>query len=196
MIANPFAHKFRKQVPAIQPVEQREVKIPACYYVSTSVDGLIADWAGSVEWLKPFFEADYRFHDFLDSIDTVVMGRRTYDRMLSASRTNLYKGKRIVVLSHTRASGPHADLFWEGHLPDLMVRLDTMGSQSIWIVGGGSVAGAFLEAGLLDEVRQFVIPVALGSGTAQFGSLRQPVALHSKEWRRFENGVVLLWYVP
>lgn len=196
MITNLLGRKSSKQSPVPQPVETREVKIPSCYYVSTSVDGLIADAAGSVEWLKPFLDTDYGFHDFLDTIDTVVMGRRTYDRLLSVPRTNPYNGKRLVVLSHTRSSGPHADLFWQGHLRGLMLRLDALGSKSIWIVGGGSAAGAFLESGLLDEVQQFVMPLALGSGTPLFGPLRQSAPLHFKDSRRFENGALLLRYVP
>ncbi len=195
MITNFLGHKSSKQSPAMQQADEHEVKIPVCYHVSTSVDGLIADAAGSVEWLKPFLDTDYGFHDFLDSIDTVVVGRRTYDRLLSDSKTNPYKGKRLIVLSHTRSSGPHADLFWRGHLRGLMLHLDTMGSKSIWIVGGGSAAGAFLEAGLLNEVQQFVMPLALGSGTPLFGPLRQPAPLYSKDCRRFENGVLLLRYV-
>ncbi len=171
------------------------MKIPACYYVATSVDGLIADASGGIDWLGPFLGADYGSHDFLESVDTVVMGRRTYDRLLSTSKVNPYKGKCFVVLSHSRSTGPHADLFWPGPLFGLMPRLYEMGSKSLWIVGGGSVAGSFLEAGLLDEVQQFVMPVALGSGTPLFGPLRQPVVLALKESYTFANGVLQLRYV-
>ncbi len=188
-------HKTNKE-PCVAPtLEPREVKIPACYYVATSIDGLIADWSGSVDWLSPFLGTDYGSHDFSDSVDTVVMGRRTYDHLLSTSKVNPYKGKRFVVLSHSRSAGPHADLFWPGPLFELMPRLDVMGSKSLWIVGGGSVAGSFLEAGLLDEVRQFVMPVVLGSGTPLFGPLRQPVELALKESHSFANGVLQLRYI-
>jgi len=195
MVTNLFGRKLSKQRPTTAPVETLEVKIPACYYVSTSADGLIADVNGGVDWLKPFFDTDYGFHDFLESIDTVVMGRRTYDRLLNVSKENPYKGKHFVVLSHSLTSGPHADLFWQGHLRGLMLRLDAMGSKSLWIVGGGSAAGAFLEAGLLDEVQQFVMPLVLGAGTPLFGPLRQPVPLHLKEGQSFANGVLRLRYV-
>ncbi|HEX5410830.1 MAG TPA: dihydrofolate reductase family protein [Terriglobia bacterium] len=181
-----------------QPVpseESRPVKIPACYYVATSVDGLIADRLGNVDWLKPFFSMDYGFHDFLDSIDTVVMGRRTYERVLTSStRKNPYERKLFVVLSRTRTSGPFANLFWHGNLERLMVRLEEMGSKSLWIVGGGSVAGTFLDAGLLDEVRQFVMPLVLGSGTPLFGPLRQQASLRLRESQSLENGVLQLRY--
>lgn len=195
MISNLLSLKSRKQAPVAAPVETTEVNIPACYYVSTSVDGLIADVNGSVDWLKPFFDMDYGFHDFLESIDTVVIGRRTYDRLLSVSRTNPYEGKRFVVLSHSLSSGPYADLFWRGHLRGLMLRLDAIGTKSVWIVGGGSVAGEFLEAGLLSEIQQFVMPLVLGAGTPLFGPLRQQVPLHFEESQAFPNGVLRLRYV-
>lgn len=196
MISNLFGLKSGRQAHVTAPVEALEVKIPACYYVSTSADGLIADSNGSVDWLKPFFDVDYGFHDFLDSIDTVVMGRRTYDRLLNVSRANPYEGKHFVVLSHSRSSGPHADLFWQGHLRGLMLRLDAIGTKSLWIVGGGSVAGEFLEAGLLKEIQQFVMPLVLGAGTPLFGPLRQSIPLHLKESQAFPNGVLRLRYVP
>lgn len=170
------------------------VRIPAAYYVATSADGLIADRLGNVDWLEPYLEKDYAFHHFLDSIDTVVMGRRTYERTLRGARSNPYEGKHFVVLSRTRSIGPFATLFWQGLPQDLIPRLDEMGSKSIWIVGGGCVAGAFLEAGLLDEVQQFVVPVVLGSGTPLFGALRQQASMRLKDSDTFENGVVRLRY--
>jgi dihydrofolate reductase len=196
MITKWMHREDSQQIPLIPMDENRHVEIPTCYYVATSLDGLIADVKGSIDWLKPFFEMDYGFHDFLDSIDTVVMGRRTYDRFLQASRTNPYLGKHFVVISHTRSSGPHAELFWPGHLRGLMLRLEAMGSRSLWIVGGGSVAGAFLEAGLLDEVQQLIIPMTLGAGTPLFGPLRQPASFCLKESQSFANGVLRLRYVP
>lgn len=187
--------KVEEPIPPPPMEEKRPVKIPACYYVATSADGLIADRLGNVDWLAPYLEKDYAFHRFLDSIDTVVMGRRTYERILRSTRTNPYEGKLFVVLSHSRSSGPHATLFWQGLPEELIPRLDEMGSKSLWIVGGGCVAGAFLEAGLLDEVHQFVVPVVLGSGTPLFGALRQQASLRLKDSHPFENGVVQLQYV-
>jgi dihydrofolate reductase len=184
----------KKKAPPAPAEETRLVKIPACYYVATSIDGLIADRFGNVDWLGRFFDVDYGFPGFLDSIDTVVMGRRTYERILKNARTNPYEGKLFVVLSRTWKSGPYAHLFWHGPLGDLMCRLEGFGSKSLWIVGGGSVAGTFLEAGLLDEVRQFVMPLALGSGTPLFGPLRQKASLRLKDSQYFANGVLQLTY--
>jgi dihydrofolate reductase len=189
--------RVRVEEPATPVVteEMQPVKIPACYYVATSADGLIADQLGNVDWLTPYLEKDYTFHRFLDSIDTVVMGRRTYERILKSTRTNPYEGKHFVVLSHSRSIGPYATLFWQGLPEDLIPCLDEMGSKSLWIVGGGCVAGAFLEAGLLGEVQQFVVPVVLGSGTPLFGALRQQASLRLKDSHPFENGVVRLRYI-
>lgn len=167
-----------------------------CYYVASSADGFIADAGGGVDWLNPFFNTDYGFHGFLNSIDTVVMGRRTYEHLLKLSKENPYKGKRFVVLSRSRSSGPHAELFWPGPLAGLAAQLEALGSKSVWIVGGGAVAAAFLQAGLLDEVKQFVMPLALGSGTPLFGPLERPVPLELKDTKSFPNGVVQLRYLP
>lgn len=194
MMSSIAKSKISKGVAAMPMAEPREVKIPACYRVATSSDGLIADASGGIDWLSPFFDIDYGSRGFVDSIDTVVMGRRTYERLLKTARENPYPGKRFIVLSHSRSSGPHANLFWSGPVRNLTMRLDAMGSKSLWIVGGGSVAGAFLEAGLLDELQQLVMPVVLGSGTPLFGPLRQPASLHLKESHSFANGVLRLRY--
>jgi dihydrofolate reductase len=196
MFTNLARRKADKRIHNTPLVDAASVKIPTCYYVASSVDGLIADSRGGVDWSRPFFDTDYGYQSFVNSIDTVVMGRRTYEHLLKTARENPYVGKRFVVLSHAWSSGPHVDLFWRGPLEGLMLRLDEMGSKSLWIVGGGSVAGAFLEAGLIDEVHQFVIPVVLGSGTALFGPLRRPAPLHFRESRSFANGVMHLRYAP
>ena len=79
---------------------------------------------------------------------------------------------------------------------DRRCRLEALGSQALWIVGGGSAAGAFLEAGLLGEVRQFIMPLALGAGTPLFGPLRQPAAFRLAESQSLPNGVLQLRYTP
>jgi dihydrofolate reductase len=196
MITNLTHPKVEEQIPPVPQDETRLVKIPACYYVATSVDGLIADRLGNVDWLRPFFDRDYGFPGFFDSIDTVVMGRRTYERIVKGARTNPYEGKLFVVLSRTLTSGPYAHLFWRGPLRGLMLRLEAMGSKSLWVVGGGSVAGTFLEAGLLDEVQQFVMPLVLGSGTPLFGPLRDQASLRLTDSQSFANGVLQLRYAP
>lgn len=136
MIAKWLHQGESKQIPLIPTDETRLVKIPSCFCVATSADGLIADTRGDIQWLKPYFDMDYGFHAFLNSVDTVVKGRRTYDRFLRTSKQNPYAGKRFVVLSHTRSSGPYAALFWAGQSRGLMVRLEALGSQSLWIVVG------------------------------------------------------------
>ncbi len=166
------------------------------YYVASSADGFIADSSGGVGWLAPFFGVDYGFHGFLSAIDTVVLGRRTYEHVLKLSQENPYQGKRFIVLSRTRAAGPHAELFWPGPLDELAARLRTMGSKSVWVVGGGAAAASFLAAGWLDEVRQHVMPVLLGSGTPLFSPLEHPVSLELEETKPFPNGVVHLRYRP
>lgn len=166
------------------------------YYAATSADGFIADAAGGVDWLNPFFNVDYGFHGFLASVDTVLMGRLTYEKLLNLSKENPYKGKKFVVISRSRSEGPYADLFWAGPLLELAERLGSMGSKSVWVVGGGVTASAFLGANLIDEVQQFLMPLALGSGTPLFGKLDRPVHLTLKDTKSFPNGVLKIQYVP
>ena len=126
---------------------------------------------------------DYGYSDFYSTVDAVVMGRRTYDQVLTFGEWP-YAGKPAYVFtSNPPSCGPPGLTFLAG--PSLLKFVLTVALQYagiMWLVGGGNLAGQFQDAGLIDEYRVFVIPVILGGGVPLFDGDR--ACRHPCGWKR------------
>ena len=166
------------------------------YYFASSCDGFIADPSGGVEWLNAFHGGvDYGANDLFKSFDGAVMGRKTYEQALTFGKWGFSAKMPCVVLSKTRARGPHVD-FWQQAVEGLREYFLKKGAKNVWMVGGGAAASSFLSAGLLTDIRQAVMPIVLGSGIPAYGALEKHVRLKLAESKEFSNGVVALRYTP
>ncbi|GAA1444886.1 dihydrofolate reductase family protein [Leifsonia poae] len=140
------------------------------YYVASSIDGFIADSSDRIDWLLQFgFEAfDEHYQRFLSGIGAIVMGAATYDFLLADPSLQWpYAGIPTWVVTHRSLPVVEgADItFFEGDLAQLDTELrDTAGDRDVWVVGGGSIAAQFADAGLLDELHVTYMPVLVGSG--------------------------------
>ncbi|MCH8909935.1 MAG: dihydrofolate reductase [Chloroflexi bacterium] len=164
-------------------------------YIATSLDGFIARPDGTLDWLEHDSDGeDYGFHEFFDSIDSMVMGRGTYE-FVAASGEWPYGGKRTIVLSSTLSDSDIAqDLvgkleFMSMAPVDLVGLLAAEGARHIYVDGGITVQ-RFLRAGLVDELILSRMPVLLGSGIPLFGDLDADVQLEHVETQGFPSGLV------
>lgn len=140
-------------------------------YISASIDGFIARKDNSLDWLDCVEDGseDYGFSHFLNSVDGVILGRKTYDVAATAHGTPKwpYSGKRLTVLSNSLNQViPEAQLY-SGDLVTLASKLHDEGIQHIWIDGGATIS-QFLRLNLVDEITLSVIPILLGEGIALF----------------------------
>jgi len=168
---------------------------PRCsVFIAISVDGYIARPDGSLDWLDSVQRPgeDHGFRRFMDSVDTLVLGRRTYETALGFGAWP-YAGKRCVVLTHAPPPARHGEEFFSGAPLSLVERLAAQGARRVY-VDGGAVIRAFLEAGMIDDLTLSIIPVLLGDGIPLFG--RSPIEqrLLSIGSRRYESGLVQLEY--
>ncbi|GLK86603.1 dihydrofolate reductase family protein [Ancylobacter defluvii] len=139
-----------------------------CGYMAVSLDGFIADAEGGIGWLKPFDSVDFGYERFIAGIDTVVMGRLTFEQILSFESGWLYAGKRgLIVTSRPLAAAPAGVSAWHGDVAELIAELRA-GDGAAWVVGGAQLQAAFLAAGGLDRLDLFVIPLLLGDGVRLF----------------------------
>jgi dihydrofolate reductase len=134
-------------------------------YIAHSIDGLIADRDGSIDWLKPYEGEDYGWDAFVAKVDAVVMGSTTY-RECRRFPDWPYKGKPTFVMT----KGPRLDddglaVFDDRTAVEIAVDCERAGLRRIWVVGGGGPIRAFLDAGLVRRMHLFQIPVVLGAGT-------------------------------
>jgi dihydrofolate reductase len=167
-----------------------------------SLDGFIARKDGTTDWLETAdsFEGGEELdpayvRDFLKSIDCYVMGARTYETALGFETKGYgwaYGGTPVIVLTHRELPKARETVtFRSGDLGLLIERLRT-DHRSIWIAGGGAVAGECLRLGLADEVRVTLAPVLIGDGIPFFAGIDRDVALHLMEARAYKSGLVAL----
>jgi dihydrofolate reductase len=165
-------------------------------FVGISLDGFLARPDGSVDWLKPFEGEDHGYLDFFKSIDTVVIGRRTYEFVLEMLRSGVpwaYGNKRCVVMTHRPVEGQNGERAFSGEPTVLLNQLEADGAQHVY-VDGGVVIRSFLTAHLLDRLTVSVVPVLLGAGFPLFGGVALESGLQFENAKSFENGLVQLRY--
>lgn len=163
---------------------------PSCFvFIATSVDGFIARKDGGIDWLKLVERPgeDYGFQAFFDTIDTLVIGRGTYD-IVRAFDSWPYPGKRVVVMTHRPLVPIANETFFDGEPAALVAQLGAEGVKRIY-VDGGKVISQFLDAGLIEQLTISQVPVLLGSGLPLFSSgVEQRLTL--VESRTFASGLV------
>ncbi|GAA3688812.1 dihydrofolate reductase family protein [Arthrobacter ginkgonis] len=165
------------------------------YYVAASVDGYIADRNNQLDWLLSFDGFDGHkesYEEFLAGIGALVMGRDTYAWMHTHAPGQWpYPGLPTWVLTnHELPDWPGADLtFIRGDLAEWVQDIAAdAGEKDVWVVGGGHVAGEFADAGLLDEIILFSMPVVLGGGR-QLLATATPLRLEVTSSRDYGSGV-------
>jgi len=165
-------------------------------YVAVSADGFIARRDGSVDWLdRPRPKGNYGMAEFYRSIDTCVLGRKTYDLSVSFGMAEGYAGKKNYVFSHTlsKAASPKVSIVSE----DVTVfaeRLRLEKGKDIWLVGGAELVAAFLDSGQVDEFIIHVIPKMIGEGIPLVAPRHRDLRLKLLGSKRFPDGVVRLHY--
>jgi dihydrofolate reductase len=161
-------------------------------FIGTSLDGYIARANGALDWMsivEPLDEA-HGYEAFFESIDTIVVGRGTYDTVLGFEQWP-YREKRVIVLTHRAAEPRHGEELFAGSATELLARL--AGARRVY-VDGGKVIGQFLAADLIDDLVVSVLPIVLGDGIRLFSGGEGEHRLELEEHRTWDNGMVQLRY--
>lgn len=164
-------------------------------YVAASVDGFIARRNGALDWLPlPTDKQDYGYGAFVRGIDTLVMGRRTYDAALRLGPWP-YEERRVVVFSRRKAGrrDKRAD-FIDGDVAEELRRMKTEKGRGIWLVGGGEIVRPCLAGRVVDEIILTLPPVMIGEGIPLFLPQAVQTRLHLKECQSYPGGLVQLAY--
>mgnify|MGYP000489411161 CR=1 FL=1 len=170
-------------------------------FIATSLDGFIAREDGELDWLDAATATapegeDCGYGAFMETVDVLVMGRKTFDKVLSLGSWP-YGKTPVVVLSRNPITFP-------SHLPDIVThsseeptalckRLSRGGAKHLYVYGGDTI-GRFLTDGLVDELTITLIPILLGDGIPLFRQLAADVKLKCSETKTFEFGFVQLKY--
>jgi dihydrofolate reductase len=165
-------------------------------YVAASADGFIARPDGSVDWLdRPNLKGDHGMGAFYRSIDTCVLGRKTYDVSVKFGMADGYAKKKNYVFSRTvsKAASPKVSFVSEDvHI--FSERLRSEKGKDIWLVGGAELVAAFLDCGQVDEFIIHVIPTLIGEGIPLVAPRHRDLPLKLLTTKKFADGVVKLHY--
>lgn len=173
-------------------------------FIAASLDGFIARENGELDWLpganpdaSPTLEAeDHGYDAFLDSVDTVVLGRRTLEAV-STFDFWPYEGKRVIALSRDPSRIPTtlgAVEILGGDPHTLVQHLAATGTRSLYLDGGTTIQ-VFLAAGLVHRLILTTVPILLGRGIRLFGALPADVHLRLVRSRAFPSGLVQSEYL-
>lgn len=168
-------------------------------YIATSIDGFIADRDGNVDWLAPFDARQYGYDGFISQIGALIMGRRTFDAIDALANEWPYARKHVFVLSSTSPGDvPNGVAIVPRGLEAALERARhavlSMPHQDIWIVGGAITAQSALEAGVVDMIEVFLVPVLLGAGLNLLNDLCAHQRLTLDATESYADGVVRLQY--
>jgi dihydrofolate reductase len=165
-------------------------------YIAVSADGYIATPDGGVAWLDPFQQHDFGYREFMETIGTVILGRKTYDQALGFGDWP-YPGKNAIVWTSRPLVSPPAGVEATSDLGARVARLRAEAEQDVCVVGGGQLIRALFDLQAIDELQLFTMPLLLGDGIPLFE--KRPggvVPLRLTELKQFPSGVAKLVYRP
>lgn len=168
----------------------------ASVFIATSLDGFIARRDGALDWLPVDCEP-HGYHEFIATIDAVVIGRKTFETVLEFGGW-AYGQTPVIVLSTTMSElkapeGAICDLM-SGTPHEIVAQLTQRGLKHIYVDGGVTIQG-FLRSGLIQRLIITRIPVLLGSGIPLFGPLSHDIRLEHVATRAYAGGLVQSEYV-
>lgn len=173
--------------------EQRKVIV----HIAASADGYIARPDGDLEWLtsRPAPKGFYGMGAFMNTIDTLIMGRLTYEAGLRLGGTFDPKNRTIVFSRHAPpAEIPAGVEFVNEPIGPFVQRLRERPGKDIWLMGGGDLIGSFFDARAIDEFVISVVPVFIGDGIPLITHRHRHIPLELRSVERFEDGLVQLHY--
>lgn len=180
-------------------VKQRRIILD----LAVTLDGFIEGKNGEVDWC--IMDPEMGFSQFLNQIDTILYGRKSYDLWgnftpkMEDSDTEkelwgLVHSKEKYVFSRTQKETDHKAIYINDHILEEVTKLKNKPGKDIWLYGGASLITTFIHLGLVDEYRLSVHPVILGEGKPLFNDIKQRMNLKLANTRTFSSGVVQLIY--
>jgi dihydrofolate reductase len=164
----------------------------ASVFVGTSVDGFIARANGDFDFLPEGGGEPHGYNEFIASVDAIVIGRKTFEKVLSFGAWP-YDDKRVVILSSHRlnlsaAAGGVVEQM-AGPPAEIVSQLAARGAHHLYIDGGITIQG-FLRAGLIQRLIITRVPVLIGEGIPLFGSLPRDMRLRHVATQHYSSGLV------
>lgn len=167
-------------------------------FIAISLDGYIAKPNNDLSFLKIVEKEgeDYGYAKFTSAIDTLIVGRKTYDYVLKEIGSSHYdNGERdIYVITRTPKPNKGRVTFYTGDIAELVKKLKSENGKDIYCDGGAEVINELLKLDLIDEYIISIIPILIGNGTRLFKDGRPEQLLELISSKSFDTGLMQLHY--
>lgn len=167
-------------------------------FIATSLDGYIAKPNDDLSFLKLVEKEgeDYGYAEFTNTVDTIILGRKTYDYVLKEIGSSHYdNGERdVFVITRTEKPSSGRTTFYTGNLTELLQRLKSESGKNIYCDGGAEIINELLQSDLIDEFIISLVPILVGNGTRLFKDGRPEQLIELVNSKTFDTGKVQLRY--
>lgn len=166
-------------------------------FIACSLDGFIAKPNDDLSFLDQVSleGEDYGYNDFILSVDTVIIGRKTYDWVIKHVGVFPHEEKETNVITRTPRNPAGRTHFYTADIKDLIIRLTGSNGKNIFVDGGAEIVNLLLKDNLIDEYIISVVPIILGDGVRLFKDSGREVRLKLMNTRSYKSGLVQLHYI-
>jgi dihydrofolate reductase len=162
------------------------------YSVVMSLDGYIAGPNGEADWIT--VDPDFDFTAIFSQFDTLLVGRRTFDAMVTARRVSM-PGMKTIVLSRTLRQEDYPEVaILANDQQETLAALKASPGKDIWLFDGGALFRSFAEDGLVDTVEVRIVPILLGAGVPLSPDPKNRIKLALTSHKVYQTGIVSLEY--
>ena len=162
--------------------------------LAVSLDAYIEGPNGEYDWC--FTDQDYGLSDFFKRIDSMFIGRKSYELTLTMGEEAMPGFPRLTeyVFSTTLKEVKPGAILIKGDIEKEVKRIKNEPGKDIWLFGGANLTTSLLNLGLIDEISMAVHPILLGSGKSLFGKLNKRIPLKITDTKTYSTGLVVLTY--
>ena len=177
-------------------IQKNDNRQKSSLYIASSLDGYIAKPNDDLSFLSIVQKdgEDYGYADFVKLVDTIILGRKTYDWVMTKVPEFPHAGKNSFIITRTARPSIGKTIFYTGKLKDLISKLKAEQGKNIFIDGGAEIVNELLIENLIDEFVISVIPILVGNGTKLFKDGRPELKLELVSSKQFDKGLVQLHY--
>ncbi len=162
-------------------------------YVAVSLDGFIEGPNGEYDWC--FSDQDYGMSTFFKRIDTIFMGRKSYEMTTKIEGPNPWKGMMTYVFSNSLAEVKDKNTrLVSGDIRSKVESIKKEQGKDIWLFGGAELTATLMTEALVDEIWLAVHPILLGSGKSLFQGISHRIKMKLIDSKSYSTGLVSLFY--
>jgi dihydrofolate reductase len=159
--------------------------------LALSLDGYIEGKKGEYDWC--FTDQDYGMKAFLDRIDTIFFGRKSYETLISVENES-YPDKKKYVFSNSLQTLANGYTLMSGNLEQKVKQMKAEEGKNIWLFGGANLTTSLINLGLVDELQLSIHPILLGDGKPLFKNLNKRMNLHLLDVKKYSTGLAQHFY--